>query len=280
MRLRWDTLFSIPRPDRAEYFWARENVNQLEPSGPCTRHGVGKGPKCIASRIDVEDLSLYNEVASGNFSAFVETPYREVDPTTSPISAALGLDPCCHRSGFADMNIGAKSLLLDCELMQVAFQFKTFLPVGNFTTGLGTGHVSLEPSLLYTFKVGPDTYLQGQFAYWIPIGGDALYQGNIFHYHTSLNHVLWRPIPDVQLIGTAEVNEWSVLGGNFTQTDFFDVATRRPFAVSATTTMLSMGPGLRLVICDKIDVGVGTAFSVTGPRWAEEQIRAEFRWRF
>jgi hypothetical protein len=279
-RLRWDTLFSIPNPDRAEYFMARENVKQLEPSGPCTRHGVGKGPNCIASQIDVEDFSLYNEVASGNFSAFVEVPYREVDPTTSPISAALGLDPCCHQSGFADMNLGTKSLLLDCELAQVAFQFKTFIPIGNFTAGLGTGHVSLEPSLLYSLKLGPDTYWQGQFAYWISIGGDALYQGNIFHYHSSLNHVLWRPIPDVQLIGTAELNEWSVIGGNFTETQFFDPATRRPFAVSATSTMVSMGPGLRLVICDKIDFGVGTAFSLTGPRWAEEQVRAEFRWRF
>src|SRR6266849_2460978 len=145
MRLRWDNQFNIPNPDRAEFIMARENVNQLEPSGPCTRHGVGKGPNCIASRIDVEDLSLYNEVASGNFSAFVEVPYREVDPTTAPISAALGRDPCCNHSGFADMNVGTKSLLLDCELAQVAFQFKTFIPVGNFTTGLGTGHVSLEP---------------------------------------------------------------------------------------------------------------------------------------
>jgi hypothetical protein len=44
--------------------------------------------------------------------------------------------------------------------------------------------------------------------------------------------------------------------------------------------MVSAGPGLRLFICDKIDLGVGSAFAFTGTHWAEELIRAEFRWRF
>ena len=28
----------------------------------------------------------------------------------------------------------------------------------------------------------PDTYLQSQLAYWIPVGGDQNYQGAIWHY--------------------------------------------------------------------------------------------------
>jgi hypothetical protein len=44
--------------------------------------------------------------------------------------------------------------------------------------------------------------------------------------------------------------------------------------------MVSVGPGLRLYICDKIDFGVGTAFALTGDHWEEELIRGEFRWRF
>jgi hypothetical protein len=44
--------------------------------------------------------------------------------------------------------------------------------------------------------------------------------------------------------------------------------------------MFSAGPGIRFVVCDKIDLGVGSAFSLTGDHWAEELVRAEFRWRF
>jgi hypothetical protein len=44
--------------------------------------------------------------------------------------------------------------------------------------------------------------------------------------------------------------------------------------------MASAGPGVRLFICDKIDLGVGTAFAFTTDHWAKELIRAEFRWRF
>src|SRR5262249_60324112 len=109
----------------------------------------------------------------------------------------------CNASGFGDSVIGTKSMLLDCCLMQITFQFKTFLPAGNFTAGLGTAHVSLEPSILWNVNCAKDTYLQSQFAYWIPIGGDQLYEGNIFHMHMSLNHVLWRPCPALPTLGRA-----------------------------------------------------------------------------
>src|SRR5262249_51136766 len=160
-----------------------------------------------------------------------------------------------------DLTIGTKSMLLDCELTQITFQFKTFVPTGDFTNGLGTGHVSLEPSILFNLKVTCQTYVQGQLSYWIPIGGDDLYQGNVFHMHYTVNHALWRPYKDVQLIGTLEFNEWTVLGGNFTNPDFLIRAGRDtgPVPVSASTGIFSIGPGLRLFVCDKIDVGIGSA---------------------
>jgi hypothetical protein len=251
-RLRWDTHFRIHEPDRAEFFYARER-----PAG-------GKGPNFIASRVDNEELSMYTEGATATFGLFVEMPYHELE-----------VDPAIGRStsGFGDLNIGTKSLLLDCELTQLTFQFKTYIPTGDFTKGLGTNHVSLEPSLLFNLKLCPHWYIQGQFAYWIPVGGDNLYQGNVFHCHFSLNHILWRPMPDVQLVGTVELNEWTVLNGNFT-----DPVSGR--ANEASTAMLSMGPGLRLFICDRIDFGCGSAFALTSDRWADEVVRAEFRWRF
>src|SRR5262249_42476975 len=180
------------------------------------------------------------------------------------------------RSGFADMNVGTKSLLLDCELMQIAFQFRTFIPTGQPSKGVGTGHVSLEPSLLMALKLGPNTYFQGQAAYWIPISGDPDYAGDVFHYHLSLNQVLWRPLTGVQVIGTAELNGWSVLDGAFTLP-----SPAGAVQMDARGSILSAGPGLRVVICDKIDFGVGTAFAITSDnKWADQMYRTEFRWRF
>lgn len=284
MRLRWDNSWNFRHPDRAEYFWARQKTNPAQVSGDPKRRGAAKGPDGIASRVDYSELSLYTEGAAGPAGFFVEIPYRDLDPEAAP--AALALDPnfrAMHMSGFADMTIGTKAMLLDCELMQLTLQFKTFIPTGSPGKGLSTGHVSLEPSLLMNLRLTPDTYIQAQLAYWIPIGGDELYQGNIFHFHTSLNRVLWRPCCGLELIGTFEVNEWSVLGGNYTSPDLLvaDANGRlSPVALSAETSILSLGPGLRLFICEKIDVGVGTAFAITGSHWAEETVRAEFRWRF
>src|SRR5262249_49932089 len=137
----------------------------------------------------------------------VDIPYRSLDPE----------DPTyAHAAGFADMIIGTKALFFDCELLQMAFVFKTYIPVGNFTKGIGTAHVSLEPSLLMALKLTPDTYLQAQLAEWIPLGGDPNYSGAILHYHISLNQVLWRILPDVPLIGTLEFNGYSFQDGQFT----------------------------------------------------------------
>jgi len=255
MRLRWDTGWDMLAPDRAEYFWAREK-------GPL-------GPNAVARFLNYRELTMYTEGAIDKIGVFVEQTYREVGLHASPISPTGD----ATFSGFGDLNIGTKTLLLDCDLMQFAFQFKTFIPVGSAGKGLGTGHVSLEPAFLTTLHLAPDTYLQMEAAYWIPVGGDSLYQGNVFHSHIAVNQVLWRLCRDVVLVGTMEFNEWSIINGNFT-----DPGTGNP--VRARDTIFSLGPGARFVICDRIDLGAGTAFAVTGDRWAEEMVRAEFRWRF
>jgi hypothetical protein len=242
-------------PDRSEFFWARADGN-------------GKGPKLAAplvgeQKVNYDDLTIYTETALGGFSTFVEMPYRSLDPTLAP-----------HASGFTDMNVGTKSLIFDCELIQATFQFRTYIPIGNTFKGLGNGHVSLEPSLLFALKLSRDTYLQGQLSEWIPLGGDPGYAGSIFHSHFSLNHVLCRILPDVPIIATFEMNTWSFQHGQYTDPDL------GPFQQSSGQTYVSAGPGLRLFVCDRIDFGVGTAFAVTSQHFAASEIRAVFRFRF
>jgi hypothetical protein len=261
MRFRYDAGFDLQFPDRNEYFWARAGV---------------KGPKIVNS-LQYNDLGMTAEVAAGRFSLAIETLYRSIDPEDVAMFNANGQlipPPTGHHGNFGDMNIATKSLLLDCELLQVAFQFRTYIPTGNFTHGIGNGHVSLEPSLLAALRLGPDTYLQGQLSEWIPLGGDQDYQGAILHEHFSLNQVLWRPIHDVQVIGTLEFNGWHFQDGQFT-----DPVTG-PFQKSSGDSFLSAGPGIRMVVCDKIDFGVAAAWQISGDLWPNSLYRTEFRWRF
>jgi hypothetical protein len=330
MKLTWDSGFHYKDPDRAEFFFARErtNPNEVGPGGPCAKTGVGKGPACIASDVNYEELYFTSEVAQGAAGLSISVPYLAINPQTAPANAGLnppaanpaqaGLNPaqlaaaftsmgltppsptvmgCCQTSGFGDIIIGTKAMLLDCDCIQITYGFKTFIPSGNFTTGLGTGHVSLEPEMIVGIPVAQDWFLQMEFAYWIPIGGDPLYESDIFHCHFALNKTLWCPCPGLKIVGTCEVNEWSVVYGAYTEPDFLIVPVTRvtpgpggvltptfgqpsPVAHPAKSTICELGPGFRFVICDKIDIGVGTAFAVTGARWTEELIRAEFRWRF
>ena len=118
----------------------------------------------------------------------------------------------------------------------------------------------------------PDCYLQGQFSWWIPIGGDQQYEGDVFHCHFSLNHKLWEPFPGLLFVGTLELNEWTVTDGEVTAPDGTPVAGH--------ATMLSAGPGIRMFVCNKLDTGVGSAISLTGDRWFDELVRVDFRIRF
>jgi hypothetical protein len=255
IRTRGDFGEGVQFPDRSEFFWARAD-------------GKGKGPSprvpAIAEpKLNYSEMSLYTEGATGRIGVFVEMAYRSIDPT---------LDP--HASGFGDMNTGTKTLLYDCELLQLAFQFRTWIPMGNFHKGLGTGHVSLEPSLILGLKLAPETFLQSQVAEWIPLGGDPNYEGAVLMTKWSVNHVLCRVLPDVPLIGTAEVNSWSFQAGSYTDTEL------GPFQKSSGTTYVSAGPGIRLVICDKIDFGTAALFSLTEHHLADQLYRLEFRVRF
>ncbi len=273
MDLIWDSGFNLKDPDRAEYFYARENVSTLNASGS------GRGPAIAAKTVNHDELSLYMEAATPKFGMFVITPYREVDFHGAATAAALG-ETFGDKSGFGDIEIGTKSVLLDCDCMLISFGFNTFVPSGDPGKGLGTGHVSLDPALLFAFRLTSTDYLQAQLDYWIPLGGDHTYQGNIFHAGLSWNHLLWQPCSGISVVGTVEAQEWTVLGGNYTEPDTFDIASTKALAAPANTSMVSAGPGARVFFCNKIDFGIGTQFALTGNHWDEELVRAEFRWRF
>jgi hypothetical protein len=254
-------------PDKAEYFWAQENGKGPHFPGVVVPGSLPAGAKAPGSpNLDYSLGTLHMEGAVSRFSMFINLNYLNVEPILYP-----------GRSGFGDMSIGTKSLLLDCELIQFTFQFQTFIPTGNFLQGLGTGHVSLEPSLIAAIKMTPLTYLQAETSYWFPIGGTANFQGPVFNWQLSLNQMLWHCgcEKDIELIGTAELGGYEIAGGAYTApvTGLFGSA-------KDVGSIVNAGPGLRLVVCKKVDIGAGSQFAITKNRMAAALGVIQFRWRF
>jgi hypothetical protein len=263
-RLRWDAGRNLIHPDRSEFFWAAQGRK-----GPgAVVGGVVQNP--VVS-VDYDELSLYTEAGADRFSFWVNVPYRSLEFRPRD-GGSIG------AGGFGDMSIGTKSLILDSEVLQLTFQFATFIPIGNAGRGIGVGHVSLDPSLLWAVKLYTDTWWQSQLGYWIPISPTTVdgspFAGGILHYHNTINHVIARPLCDTALVGTIES-----VGYTFTAGGFTDPATGliRP---ANEQTYFGVGPGLRLCICDKLDVGFGILFAVTNPNFADQLYRTELRWRF
>ncbi|QDU94136.1 hypothetical protein [Lignipirellula cremea] len=248
-RFRWDSGWGMGYPDRNEFFWARSG-------------GGGLGPAHAARTIDYHELSMYTETALGGFGAFIETPYRSIYP-----------DNAGHSAGFGDLIVGTKSLLHDSEFLLITFQFKTHIPIGRPLIGVGVGHVSLEPSLLIGVHLTPKTYVQAQFAEWIPLGGNSSYAGALMHYHASLNRCLWQHC-DSQFIGSLEVNGWSFQDGAYT-----DPSTGQAIP-SNNGNYMSAGPSFRYVWSETFDFAFGTTFGISDPSFAERLYRSEFRIRY
>jgi hypothetical protein len=246
-RIRWDEGIHYGFPDTSEFFWSEIGT---------------RGPRLATAPINYHGLSLYQEIAAKGFSVFFELPYLSVDNGTDP-----------GAGGFADMNVGFKSVLLDRELWLITLQFKTIIPTGNFTNGLGIGHVALEPAILSALKICPGTYLQTEIADWIPIGGDAGFAGSVFHYHVSLNQNLCHQGDCLNVVGTLERNGYSFRG------EFTDFPSGAVVGIGGSN-YVNAGPGIRCQFCDRVDLGVAAVFGFGNGHGPNQIYRTELRIRY
>jgi hypothetical protein len=250
-RFEWDYFNHFAYPDRAEYFWA------ASPKGPSATDGLKAVPY-----LNYNQLMLVTEIASGSASVAIAMPYRSWDAEPFAHSAA----------GFSDMNITAKTLLMDSELFMCAMQMRTYIPIGNVTTGLGDGHVSLEPGIIFGLRLAPDTYLQAEVQEWIPLGGDTNSQGAFLQWGLGVNQLLWQPVKDVKLIGTLELTGYSFQAGEFTD------PVLGPQKLSGQNNM-AIGNGYRIFFCN-FDMGLAGNYWITGKYMAREQMQFDIRFRY
>ncbi len=263
-RFRYDNLQDMTIPDRNTYFLSQ--TNSSFPSSFKNRHGV---PYRTDPSAYLQQGYYYQEVAAAKGSFFVEIPYRSVDPLFSP-----------GQAGVSDINFGMKTMWVDSELWTLSFQFRTYTPSGNAGLGLGTGHFSLDPSLLSSVKLAPDTYLQTQIGNWIPLAGKPQIAGGVFYYYNSLNQVLFRLSPDIPVIGMLEMDGWYFQDGGYT------VPIKRPHYGSVAERAIggvnyfNIGPGLRVALGKAVDVGGALTWATSANHWASPWFRLEVRFLF
>ena len=71
------------------------------------------------------------------------------------------------------------------RLLLVTTTVSHLCPRQRLQQRLGTGHVSLEPSLLTALKLSRQAYLQTQSADWIPLGGWPGFTSDTFHFRAA-----------------------------------------------------------------------------------------------
>jgi hypothetical protein len=261
-RLRYDNLENMTLPDRNQ-FW----INNVTPS----RMNGTRTIRNLYARL--QEVYLYQEAAGEHGSLFVEYPYRQINQSWAPTQA-----------GFGDVNFGIKSLLFDCELLQIAYQMRTFMPSGNFMKNLGNGQFAVDPSILTSLKLGPESYFQGQFGNWVPLGGpggQSRIAGGVFYWLMSLNQVLCYPTPDSPLIATLEMDGWSFQNGGYTPVIAPGGKIPHPIPHDRGASYFNIGPGLRQSICNRIDFGGAITWATNSTaHWAQPWFRFEVRFLF
>jgi len=160
---RFDAAYGFPFPDRAEYLWAKP----------------GKGPTA-ETEINYQDLRFRTEMGGESFSAITEISLRSLDPVTIE-----------NTTGMGDMNVATKVVMLDGKSWQLTQITRTYLTTGAASKGLGTGHVSLEPGVLATYRWRPTTFIHQELKYWFPLGGDPEHSGQVLRYGLGYSHLLY-----------------------------------------------------------------------------------------
>jgi hypothetical protein len=214
------------------------------------------------TRIDYQDLSGMLEVAvNDRLSGFVEVPVRFLDPALNN-----------NTAGLADMNAGFKWAFIRDDETVATFQFRTYIPTGASTHGLGTNHVSLEPALLFNQRWTERLTFLGELRDWIPVGGTD-FEGNVIRYGIGFNYLAYKESgltisPVVELVG------WTVLGGKETA-----AITPQLFEIQSATgdTIVNGKVGVRMGLGSCSDFAVSYGRALTGAVWYKNLFRIEYR---
>ncbi len=265
LRFRYDAAFGSNFPDRGEYIYAKSGFFRTV-AGPLNdpnAQGLGQRER----NVDFEDYRFYGEYAfTRRFSIFTETAIRAIDPENNS-----------NGTGFGDMNAGFKFALLASEEQFLTVQLRTYIPTGEANRGLGNGHVSIEPAILYLRQMGR-WQLQGQIMEWVPINGSN-YQSNVISYGAGLGYLLvdqcnYRITPVTELVGWTFLNgaKSSIVGQSSATNDAI-----LNIKIGARIGLGRVDPSNRT---GQSTLYFGYGHALTEDRLYRDLFRAEYRWQF
>ncbi len=265
-RLRYDIAIDNRFPDRGEYFYAKCG---------CFNQSNAHGPNGGNTSVDSQEIRPYFEYAlNPRFSVFTELPVRFVNFHSLPDTGGLG-----REGGFADMNVGFKYALIAEADEYLTFQSRTYIPTGDSSRGLGTHHVSVEPSLLYYKRLSNTWLLQGQVSSFNPISVSS-FASNVIEYGAGLGYLL-RQGESLSVMPTLEAVGWTFLGGQ----KFSPVANGGNPSSASGDTIVNIKPGVRIglgetdgpMMFQRHTIYAGFGLPITGSRFYSNLFRVEYR---
>jgi hypothetical protein len=311
-RLRFDAAFNLNRPDRAEYFYGAWQELGFHPHG-IQGNGVffdpkAKGPNLLPGNINYQVPEAYMEFAFLNrFSGFVQVPYRIIqfrdlhednpeseqkrNPADAPNPGSNFFPepgpentgpPQTNFNNFSDLQFGFKAAILASPNQFLTFQTRVYSPTGNASQGLGTGHWSVEPSLLYYLQPTKRLVLQAQLTDWTPIdGGEA---GNIFEYGAGLGYAVYQRgnfaiMPITEFLGWTVLNGFESIFGSISATaqPGLELPVTHGVEEAGGNTIVNGKIGVRVFWGEGQSLYAGYGRALTGTHWYTDDFRLEYR---
>lgn len=232
-------------PDRLEYFWASPQI------GPAAE-----------SRVDVLDTVIRTEIGNRKAMALASYTMRSLNPERND-----------NTTGFGDMMVGAKALIVDGKCTQIASIFQTYLKTGPADRGLGTGHMSLEPGVLFRQQLSEMTFFHAEAKYWIPIAGRAGFAGDVLRLGAGVS-TIWRESDSHALMPTLEFVTYNFLAGSKTDASGNTVRVNGNFAAEVL-------PGLRCAFGESAlgmhEFGVSAGAKLADRDWFDTRLLLQMR---
>ncbi len=230
----------------------------------------------IRTEIDFIERALEFEIAraEGADDGMVDEMEFEVEliwPINNRTIIILGapmayLDPIAapNASGFGDMEIGLQFQAFNGERDLIFFALFAGIPTGNDARDLGNGHTVLEPAAMWLHDFGSGTYFQSRFGWEIPVSTEDV--GSEFRYDMGLYHTLLSTECSDHfrwLTAAFEVNGVSAINGP-----------------DSGETTVDLTTGVRWVVRELDEVGIGWSFPVSGTQGFENQLIFSYRRHF
>ena len=247
--LRFDATYNDRQPMRATYLFAKGGL----PNSP--------GFTLPETRVDTLEFTSYAEYSVMPWlSVFIEAPYRWVNPEING-----------NQSGPGEMRYGLKLCTWSDDDVIASVLLRIYQPTAR-DASLGTSHWSIEPGLLVAYRISEKIHFEGEFRYWIPLGGGD-FAGDMLRYGAGLSYGQRNPA-GLWYTPVTEVIGWTILSGKSMVTasvDDFVVQDAR------NETIVNAYLGVRVGYGANMDVYLGYGRALTGQYWARDNYRFEFK---